>query len=381
MHKTIRSYVQNHRHKRRLIAIAVFLFILLVMILMRVYAAISLRNQTLADAVPIVRVMEAQQKKGVDKIILPGNVQAWHESPIFARTNGYVKKWYVDIGSHVKKGDLLAVIETPELDAQERQAAADLRTAIANNQLAQITAKRWLNLVKTESVSQQETDEKVSTAAALEAAMIAAKANLQHLQELVGFNRIIAPFDGVITARATDIGDLINEGSSTTAKPLFRIAQVSPLRIYVKIPQFYSSRIKPNMTVQLHFAEHPKQVFPAKLFDTAHAIDPNTRTLLAQFTTPNKNEELLPGGYTEVWFTLPIPPKTVILPVNTLLFRAQGLQVAALDKDNKIVLKSITLRRDFGSTVEIATGVLPGDRIVINPPDAIMNGETVRVVS
>ncbi|QMT61364.1 efflux RND transporter periplasmic adaptor subunit [Legionella sp. PC997] len=381
MLKSIRSYVQDHKHRRLIIAITVFLFILSVIIVLRIYAAIHLRNETLADAVPVVRVMTAQQEKGVDKIILPGNVQAWHESPIYARTNGYIKKWYVDIGSHVKKGDLLAVIETPELDAQERQARADLKTAIANNQLAQITAKRWLHLVKTESVSQQETDEKVSTAAALEAAMFAAKANLQRLQELVGFERVIAPFDGVITDRATDIGDLINAGSSSTAKPLFRIAQTSPLRIYVKIPQYYSSRIKPNMTVDLHFAEHPKQVFSAKLFETAQAIDPNTRTLLAQFISPNKNKELLPGGYTEVWFTLDIPPKTVILPVNTLLFQAQGLQVATLNKDNKIVLKSVTLRRDFGATVEIATGVLPGDRVVLNPPDAIRNGESVRVVS
>ncbi|KTC90830.1 efflux RND transporter periplasmic adaptor subunit [Fluoribacter dumoffii] len=380
MLKTIQPYLHNQRPSRLIIWGGVFLFLLLIIIVFRVYAAITLRKETLADAITVVRVMKAEQEKGVDKIILPGNVQAWHESPVFARTNGYVKKWYVDIGSRVKKGDLLAVIETPELDAQERQAKADLKTAIANNKLAQITAKRWLNLVKTESVSQQETDEKVSTAAALDAAVLSAKANLQRLQELVGFERVIAPFDGVITDRATDIGDLIDAGSSTTARPLFRIAQTHPLRIYVKIPQYYSSRIKPAMTVNLHFAEHPKQIFPAKLFETAHAIDPQTRTLLAQFTSENKEGELLPGGYTEVWFTLPIPPKTVILPVNTLLFRAQGLQVAALDKSNKVTLKSVTIRRDFGSKVEIATGVSPGDRIVVNPPDAIRDGEAVRVV-
>lgn len=273
------------------------------------------------------------------------------------------------------------MIETPELDAQERQARADLKTAIANNQLAQITARRWLNLVKTKSVSQQETDEKVSTAAALKAAMFAAKANLQRLQELVSFERVIAPFDGVITDRATDIGDLIDAGSSSTSSPLFRITQTSPLRIYVKIPQYYSSRIKPNMTVQLRFAEHPGKVFFARLFETAQAIDPNTRTLLAQFTTPNKNGELLPGGYTEVLFELPSPAQAVILPVNTLLFQAQGLQVATLDKENKIILKPVTIRRDFGSKVEIATGVVPGDKIVLNPPDAISTGEKVRVVS
>ncbi|STY30816.1 membrane-fusion protein involved in transport [Legionella wadsworthii] len=381
MLKTFHSYVKNHKYRRLVIILILFLVILPIMIIFRVSAANHLRNETLAAAVPVVRIIEAQENKAINKFILPGNVQAWHESPIYARTNGYIKKWYVDIGSHVKKGDLLAVIETPELDAQERQARADLKTAIANNQLAQITARRWLRLVKTKSVSQQETDEKVSTAAALKAAMFAAKANLQRLQELVSFERVIAPFDGVITDRATDIGDLIDAGSSSTASPLFRIAQTSPLRIYVKIPQYYSSRIKPNMTVRLRFAEHPGKVFSAQLFETAQAIDPNTRTLLAQFTTPNTNGEMLPGGYTEVLFEIPSPAKAVILPVNTLLFQAQGLQVAILDKENKITLKPVTIRRDFGSKVEIATGVVPGDKIVLNPPDAICTGEKVRVVS
>ncbi|EHL29446.1 hypothetical protein LDG_8407 [Legionella drancourtii LLAP12] len=287
----------------------------------------------------------------------------------------------MDIGSHVKAGDLLAEIETPELNAQKRQAAADLNTAIANNKLAQSTAKRWINLLKTDSVSKQETDEKVSAAQALQAAMSSAKANLDRLTELVGFERVIAPFDGIITARATDIGALINSGSSTTAKPLFRIAQTNPLRIYVKVPQNYSARITSNLVVSLHFAEHPGQEFPAKLLDTAKAIDPTTRTLLAQFTAENKDEVLLPGGYTEVWFSLSLPPHTVRIPVNTLLFRAQGLQVATVDKDQKIVLKSVTINRDFGAEVEIATGVTPGERIVINPPDSITDGEVVRVVS
>lgn len=381
MLKTIQSHLHNPKQKRLIIALAVFLVILLIIIFTRISAYVHLRNETVANAVPMVRVITAQQEKGCDKIVLPGNVQAWHESPIYARTNGYVKQWYVDIGSRVKTGDLLAVIETPELDAQERQAKADLKVALANRQIAQITAKRWRHLLKTESVSQQETDEKVSTEAAQEANVFAAQANLQRLQELVSFERVIAPFDGVITDRATDIGDLIDAGSSTSTPPLFRIAQTSPLRIYVKIPQYYSARIKPDMKVNLHFAEHPKQTFSATLYQTAHAIDPKTRTLLAQFTTPNKSGELLPGGYTEVLFTLAIPPNTVILPVNTLLFRAQGLQVGVVDKDNKVVLKSVTLRRDFGSTVEIATGVMPGERIILNPPDGIINGETVRVVS
>lgn len=381
MFKKISSTLTDKRHRRYVMAISIFLFIVLILIILRVQAAIALRQRTQAAAVTVVATITAKQDAGADKFILPGNVWAWHEAPIFARTDGYIKQWYVDIGRHVKAGDLLAEIETPELNAQKRQAAADLKTAIANSKLAQSTAKRWVNLLKTDSVSKQETDEKVSSAQALQAAMIAAKANLDRLTELVGFERVTAPFDGVITARATDIGALINSGSSVTAKPLFRIAQTNPLRIYVKVPQNYSARITPELAVSLHFAEHPGQVFSAKLLDTAKAIDPSTRTLLAQFTAENKDEALLPGGYTEVWFSLPLPPQTVRIPVNTLLFRAQGLQVATVDKDNQIVLKSVTINRDFGAEVEIATGVTPGERIVINPPDSIANGEVVRVAS
>lgn len=381
MLRKIRLHLTHKEHRRYVIATSVFLLIVLVLIVLRVQAAIALRRNTKTAAVTVVATLVAKQERGTDKIILPGNVWAWHEAPIYARTNGYIKKWYVDIGSRVSSGDLLAEIETPELDAQARQAAADLNRAIANNKLAQSTAKRWLNLLRTNSVSKQETDEKVSAAQAQQANVAAAKANLDHLNELVSFERVIAPFDGVITARATDIGALINAGSSTTAKPLFRIAQTDPLRIYVKIPQNYSSRLTPNMTVSLHFAEHPHHQFPAKLLDTAQAIDPKTRTLLAQFTVENKKGELLSGGYTEVWFAFPLPPNTVRIPVNTLIFRAQGLQVATVNKENKIILKSITVRRDFGTEIEIATGIAPGDRLVINPSDSITNDEVVRVTS
>jgi len=197
----------------------------------------------------------------------------------------------------------------------------------------------------------------------------------------VGFESVIAPFDGVITLRTTDIGALIDAGSSTSSRPLFKIAQTDPLRIYVKIPQNYSARINPDMKVSLHFAEHPGKEFPAKLFETAQAIDPVTRTLLAQYTAENKKGELLPGGYTEVWFTIPVLPQVVRLPVNALLFRKEGLQVATLDKDNRILLKSITISRDFGTSVAVSTGVKPKELIVINPPDSIVNGEKVRVVS
>ena len=249
---------------------------------------------------------------------------------------------------------------------------------MAQNKLAQSTAARWVDLLKSDSVSKQETDEKVDTAHALQASVTAAKAKLAHLQELVGFERIIAPFDGTISARATDIGALINAGSNPNAKPLFRIVQTNPLRVYVKIPQAYSSIIKPNMVVSLHFAEHPGVSFPAKLLQTAGAMNPISRTLLAQFVVNNKQNELLAGGYTSVHFKMPTSLQTIRLPVNTLLFRAQGLQVATLDKNNQVVLKSITISRDFGHYVEIRSGIKPGERIILNPSDSIFNGEKVR---
>lgn len=379
MLKRVHTHLKIHPNKRLIMVIAGVSLVLLIVICFRIYAAVVLRHQTQANLLPIVAIITPTQVTGTEKIILPGNVQAWHEAPIYARTNGYIKKWYVDIGSHVKKGELLAVIETPELDAQYDQAKADLNTAIANNNLAQSTAKRWLNLLKTDSVSKQETDEKVSSAAALNAVVISAQANVNRLKQLVGFERVIAPFDGVITFRNIDIGSLINEGSSANGILLFRLSQTNPLRIYVNIPQNYTSRITPQMSVTLAFAEHPGQEFPAKLIDTAQAIDPASFTLLAQFSAENKKGILLPGGYTEVAFNFPVLPDTVRLPVNALLFRAEGLQVATLDKEHRVVLKSIKISRDFGSEVEIESGLSPKEQIIVNPPDSLLNGQQVRV--
>lgn len=359
----------------------VIALILLVVICIRIYAAITLKKETLSQAIPVVNVIAAQKGGGTEPIILPGNVQAWHEATIYARTSGYIKKWYVDIGSHVKGGQLLAEIETPELDAQLRQAEADLNTAIANNNLAQSTALRWANLLKSHSVSKQEADEKTSSASALKAIVIASQANVDRLKQLVSFERIVAPFDGVITSRTTDIGSLINAGSSTTGVALFQIVQSNPLRIYVRVPQTYSSRITPNMVVSLSFAEHPGQKFSAKLLETSQALDPVTRTLLAQFVVENKEGTLLAGGYTEVTFTLPVPATEIRLPVNTLLFRAEGLSIAVVDKNNKVVLKPVKISRDFGSEVEVQSGIQPGEKIIINPPDSLVSGQSVRIAS
>lgn len=372
--------IKNTISGKATIVVCILIAIALILILLRVKAEHQLRQDTNEQAVPRVTTITAGPGPLTEKIILPGNVQAFHEATIYARTNGYIKKWYVDIGSVVKKDQLLAEIESPEIDAQLRQAKADLNTAIANAKLAETTAKRWVNLLKTDSVSKQETDEKVSAAKSTAALVAAAKANYERLQQLVGFEKVLAPFDGTITSRTTDVGSLINSGSGSTVVPLFSIIQSDPLRIYVQIPQNYASRIKPDMEVTLHFSEHPGKSYPAKLLKTADAINQITRTLLAQFLADNKNHELLAGGYTEVHFTMPLSDKLIRLPVNTLLFRKEGLQVATVNQDNRVVLKSVTISRDFGNEVEINSGIEVGDKIILNPADSIFDGERVRIV-
>ncbi|CDZ75902.1 Efflux pump periplasmic linker BepF [Legionella massiliensis] len=365
---------------RRAIQFFCFLFVVfLALVYLRIRAENKLSAETLKEAVPVVASLIVKPGPATEEIILPGNVQAWHEATIYARTNGYIRKWYVDIGSKVKTGDLLADIESPEVDAQLHQAEADLRTAIANEGLAKSTAIRWVGLLKTDSVSKQETDEKVSTAKAMIATVNAAKANRDRLKELVSFEKVIAPFDGVISSRTTDIGSLINAGSGTSDVPLFHIVQSDPIRVYVQIPQTYATRLTPEMEVSLHFTEHPGKTYPAKLYQTANAIDPKSLTLLAQFTAANPKGELLAGGYTEVHFKMPLSDKLVRIPVNTLLFRSEGLQVGVIDSDNKVSLKKITISRDFGNEVEVNTGLVAGERIVLNPPDSLANGEKVRL--
>lgn len=347
----------------------------------RVKSANELKHNTDDQLVSRVTVVTAKTGEAKEEIILPGNVVAWHEASIFARTNGYIKKWLVDIGTNVKKGDLLAVIEIPEVEAQLRQAEADLNTAIANYNLAQSTAIRWEGLLKTRSVSKQDNDEKASAAISSKAIMNSAKAKRDSLKDLVSFKNVIAPFDGTISNRRTDIGTLINEGSSTTAQPLFNIVQANRLRVYVKVPQNYSSSITPDMIANLTFSEHPGKKYPAKLLETAKAIDPTTRTLLTEFEVDNTDYTLLSGGYTQVHLTIPAVKGSVILPVNTLIFRSKGLQVATVDNTNKVTLQSITIARDFGTTVEVDSGIKIGQKIIINPSDALVSGTQVEIMT
>ncbi|MDQ1389605.1 MAG: hypothetical protein QOF56_3059 [Acidobacteriaceae bacterium] len=346
----------------------------------RVKANTTLRAETAQAALPAVSVVSPKQTSPTDEIILPGNVQPFITSPIYSRTNGYLRKWYFDIGAHVKKGQLLALIETPEVDQQLQQARSNLLTAQANLELASITKNRYQALLKSNAVAQQDADNAAGTYNANKAIVEADKAAVEQYSALVSFERIYAPFDGVITARNTDIGDLINSGSSTGAKTdLFHIAQPGKLRVYVNVPEDYSQGIKNGMTADLRLAEFPGRKFQGKLVRTAEAINVTTRTLLVEIDVDNPTGTLLAGSYAEVHLAVPTRASTSLLPVNTLIFRSEGLHVAIV-KDGKVVLAAVTPGHDFGDQIEIVAGVKPDDKVIINPPDSIVSGQAVQIV-
>src|SRR5579863_1039495 len=313
-----------------------------------------------------------------DELVLPGDVQAFTDAPIYARTSGYLKRWYADIGKHVKAGELLAVIETPEVDAQYRQAKADLATADANNHLSQTTAQRFQDLKKTGLVAQQDVDNAVGDAEAKKAQSESARQNLQRLEQLQAFNRITAPFEGVVTARTIDVGALVTAGSST-GQELFHMSATNRLRVYVQVPQVYANWITPGMSADLTVVERPDVRHPAKVVSTAQSISAITRTLLTELEADNPKGELLPGAYSLVHLPLPPGLKTWRLPSNALLFRGDGLHVATVDADNKVHLNTVTIGRDYGAVVEILSGVGAADRVIINPPDSILAGTVVKV--
>ena len=346
----------------------------------RVRAGATLRTETVQAALPPVSVVSPKRTAPTDEIILPGNVQPFITSPIYARTNGYLKKWYFDIGAHVKQGQLLAVIETPEVDQQLQQARSNLLTAQANLDLAAITKTRYQGLLKSNAVSQQDVDNAVGTYNANAAIVEADKAAVQQYSALVSFEKVYAPFDGVITARNTDIGDLINSGSSSNVKTdLFHIAQPGTLRVYVNVPEEYSRGVKVGMTADLSLAEFPDRKFQGKVVRTADAINMTTRTLLIEVDVDNPTGTLLTGSYAEVHLAIPSQASTFLLPVNTLLFRTEGLRVAVI-KDGKVVLTTVTPGHDFGNDIEIVAGLKADDQVVINPPDSIVAGQQVQIV-
>jgi RND family efflux transporter MFP subunit len=346
----------------------------------RVKASATLRAETAQAAVPAVSVVSPKQTAPTDEIILPGNVQPFITSPIYSRTNGYLKKWYFDIGAHVRKGQLLAVIETPEVDQQLEQARSNLLTAQANLELASITKSRYQGLLKSNAVSQQDVDNAVGTYNANAAIVEADKAAVQQYSALVSFEKVYAPFDGVITARNTDIGDLINSGSSSNVKTdLFHIAQPGKLRVYVNVPEEYSQGIKAGMTADLSLTEFPGRTFQGKLVRTAEAINLATRTLLIEIDVDNPTGTLLTGSYAEVHLAVATHDSTFLIPVNTLLFRTEGLRVGVV-KGGKVVLTAVTPGHDFGNDIEIVSGLKADDQVIVNPPDSIVSGQLVQIV-
>jgi RND family efflux transporter MFP subunit len=349
-------------------------------ILPRIQARNALAVETKQMAIPTVVVVHPKPSAPSKEVVLPANVQAYIDSPIYARTNGYLKKWYADIGTRVTAGQLLAEIETPEVDQQLRQARADLGTAEANLSLAKITADRYVGLLKTDSVSKQDTDNAQANYAAQKATVQAMEANVKRLEQLQSFEKIYAPFTGVITARRTDIGALIDSGSSGgTRAELFHIAQPDRLRVYVNVPQTYSQAAKPGLTADLVLAEFPGRRFPGTLVRTAESIDQNTRTLLVEIAVNNPTGTLLSGAYAEVHLKLPGATSSFTLPVTTLLFRSEGLRVVTVDNNQHAQLTPITIGRDYGSEVEVVAGLTGDESIIANPPDFIVSGQEVRV--
>lgn len=335
-------------------------------------------EETARNAIPVVTVQKPGRSPPSHELILPGDVSAFIEAPIYARTSGYLKNWYTDIGTPVKKGQLLAEIETPEVDQQLRQSKADLATALANAHIAAITDVRWKGLLANNAVSPQDADTRAATAQATKAAADSAQANVGRLEELESFKRVVAPFDGVVTARNTDIGALINAGQSAGAQ-LFRVADTSRLRVYVQVPQQFAPETKPGMEAQLRFNEHPGVAYPAKVTRTAQALDPNLRTLQVELLVDNGKGELFPGSYTEVHFELPGNTSTLIVPATALVFRSAGLQVAIVGQGNRVKLHNIETGRDSGKTVEVLSGLSADEDIIVNPPDSIADGEIVSV--
>jgi RND family efflux transporter MFP subunit len=347
----------------------------------RVKAANALRTATDQMAVPSVSIVAPKRTSPATEITLPGNIQPFISSPIYARTDGYLKKWYFDIGAHVKAGELLAVIQTPEVDEQLSQARSTLNTAEANLALAQITRDRYTSLLTKHAVAQQDVDNAVGTYTANKAIVDADTANVRHFEALVSFEKVYAPFDGVIIARNTDIGDLINSGSSTAPRTdLFDMAQPRMLRVYVNVPEEYSQGVKPGETVaEIALAEFPGKKFSGKLVRTSEAINATTRTLLVEVDVENPSGNLFSGSYAEVHLQIPAQNSTFLLPVSALIFRSNKLQVGTV-KNGKVVVTDVTPGHDFGDQIEVVAGLQADDQVVMNPPDSLVTGQSVQIV-
>jgi multidrug efflux system membrane fusion protein len=366
-----------------LVTVGVLLLILLaaggITLILKMSHERALAKETETDAVPTVAVVHPVSEKPDEDLVLPGSLLAYEESPIYARTSGYLVRWYKDIGSRVNKGELLAKIDTPEVDQELNQTRAARQQIVAQLELAKISADRWEALRKTDSVSAQEADQQASGYKQAQANLAAADANVRRLEQLEGFKDVYAPFTGVLTRRNVDPGALINAGAGAAGRELFDLAKVNPLRVYTSVPQAYASYIRVGAKTFVTLQEFPGQKFEAKVARTAEAIDPGTRTLLTEVDVPNQDGRLLPGSFGEVHFAVGSNASKVTVPVNTMLFRAQGAQVAVVGSDNKVQLRPITIGRDYGSTLEILGGIAITDQIIVNPPDSLEDGQPVNV--
>lgn len=339
----------------------------------------ALAKETESLAVPTVTVIHPTAVPGEEDLVLPGTLQAYVESPIYARTSGYLKKWYRDIGSRVARGEILADIDTPEVDQQLAQARADLNTARANAHLSEITSTRYTELLKTDGVSKQEVDNAEGDFAAKRAIVQSAEANVKRLEELESFKHIYAPFSGVITRRNVDTGTLINAGNGGASEQLFFLAQTDPIRVYLSVPETYAPAIKSGLGAFLDLTQYPGQRFEGKVVRTSESIDPATRTLLTEVDVPNKAGALLPGGYAQVHLQVQVSGTRLQVPVNALLFRSEGLRAVVVDANHKLHLRQLTIGRDYGTSLEVLGGLEAADSIVLNPADSLEEGQEVHV--
>jgi RND family efflux transporter MFP subunit len=367
----------------------VAVFVAVAGILERKRTNAALEKYTNSTFAPAVAVVEPKLESSASEIVLPGNIQAYALAPIYARTTGYVKAWYHDIGSRVRKGDLLALIETPELDQQLAQAKADLASAQSNAELAKVTANRYLGLLKQNAVSEQDTDNAKAQLQARNAEVNSAEANVKRLSELVSFERVVSPFDGVVTARNLDVGQLVSSAGSTStpgtgtvigSKPMFEISAVQKLRVYVTVPQVYAPDAKAGVIATLTLPQYPGKPFKGKLVRTSDAVDPATRTLLAEIEVENRSGELLPGSYTQVHLSVSSKAPALVIPVSAAILEPDGLHVAVVDSNQRAHMVRVVPGRDTGATIQILAGLEPGQKIIANPPDSLTDGEQVRVV-
>jgi len=369
--------------RKALMFVGAFLLVLLIAGAITLWGRVThnraLAKETERETIPTVAVVSPLAEKPDEELVLPGSLQAYEESPIYARTSGYLVRWYKDIGSKVSKGDLLAKIDAPEVDQELNQTKAARQQILAQMELAKISADRWENLRKSDSVSAQEADQQLSGYKQAQANLAAADANVRRLEQLEGFKDVYAPFSGVLTRRNVDPGALINAGAGAAGRELFDIARVDPLRVFTSVPQAYALSIKVGSQTVVTLQEFPGEKFLGKVARTAESIDPATRTLLTEVDVPNKDGRLLPGSFGEVHFAVGANVNKVTVPVNAMLFRAEGPQVAVVGGDNKIQLRHINIGRDYGTTLEILGGVTANERIVINPADSLEDGQQVNV--